>query len=308
MAALDSGESMAGSAPKGRAGRGEPSGSAPAERVKAEAKRAQKPAAATEKPAYSVPALEKGLDVLELLATLTDPVTPSQIAQRLGRSLQEVYRVVVALERRGYIVRPPGEEALVLSTQLFGLATLYPPFRRVVDAAQPIMNALALETYQAIHMAVLDGLNQRIIAQVDSPAAIAVRLRVGAASPAIRGTSGRTLVAFQPMAVQAWMFSGAANHHSAEQIAASRRRIENIRTRGFELIEGEVLQGVTDLSFPILNASGSALAALTMPFLSAEVQIVPFDAAAVMLYRAAARITAMMGGTLPEPSFPLDRR
>ncbi|RZI99853.1 MAG: hypothetical protein EOO54_27675, partial [Haliea sp.] len=111
---------------------------------------------------YTAPALEKGLDVLELLATLTVPVTPSQIAQRLGRSLSEVYRMVMALERRGYLIRPPGEEALVLSTQLYGLATLFPPFRRVVDAAQPIMNALALETSQAIHMAVLDGLNQRI--------------------------------------------------------------------------------------------------------------------------------------------------
>ncbi|HEV7286119.1 MAG TPA: helix-turn-helix domain-containing protein, partial [Kaistia sp.] len=80
-------------------------------------KRAAKTAAAGKvaKPAYSAPALEKGLDVLELLASLSEGVTPSQIAQQLGRSLQEVYRVVVALERRGYIQRPPGEESLVLS-------------------------------------------------------------------------------------------------------------------------------------------------------------------------------------------------
>lgn len=264
----------------------------------------EKPAA---KPAYSVPALEKGLDVLELLATLSDSVTPSQIAQRLGRSLQEVYRVVVALERRGYIVRPPGDEALVLSTRLFGLATLYPPFRRVVDAAQPIMNALALETYQAIHMAVLDGLNQRIIAQVDSPAAITVRLRVGAASPAIRGTSGRTIVAFQPPRVQEWMFREAERSHPPAQIEAAMRRVANIHARGYELIEGEVLQGVTDLSFPILDSSGASLAALTMPFLKAEKQIVAFDDAAVMVHRAATAITAVMGGTLPGQSFPLRR-
>lgn len=264
----------------------------------------KKPAA---KPAYSVPALEKGLDVLELLATLSGSVTPSQIAQRLGRSLQEVYRVVVALERRGYIVRPPGEEALVLSTRMFGLATLYPPFRRVVDAAQPIMNALALETYQAIHMAVLDGLNQRIIAQVDSPAAITVRLRVGAASPAIRGTSGRTIVAFQPPRVQEWMFREAEGSHPAAQIAVAMRRVANIHARGYELIEGEVLQGVTDLSFPILDSSGASLAALTMPFLKAEKQIVAFDDAAVMVHRAATEITAMMGGSLPDQSFPLRR-
>ncbi len=65
------------------------------------------------------------------------------------------------------------------------------------------------------------------------------------------------------------------------------------------------MQGVTDLSFPIMNASGVSLAALTMPFLASQQIIVPFDEAAIMLFRAAARISALMGGELPEPSFPL---
>ncbi|MBN9308551.1 IclR family transcriptional regulator [Devosia sp.] len=260
---------------------------------------------ASDKPAYTAPALEKGLDVLELLATLSAPVTPSQIAQRLGRSLQEVYRVVLALERRGYLLRPPGEEALVLSTQLFGLATLFPPFRRVVDAAQPIMNALALETSQEIHMAVVDGLNQRIIAQVDSPAPIAIRLRVGAASPAVRGTSGRTIVAFQPAPVQQWILEQSETIVPPEQLSRYRQRIAHIAVQGYERIEGEVVQGVTDLSFPIINAAGVSLAALTMPFLASQQVIVPFDDAAAMLFRAARRISELMGGELREPTFPL---
>src|SRR5690606_1823556 len=128
---------------------------------------------------YSVPALDKALDVLELMSELSQPVTPSQIAQHLGRSLQEVYRIVLVLEARGYIVRPPGTEALVLSTQLYGLATRFPPFRRVVDVAQPIINSLAITSGEAVHLAVLDGLRMCIIAQVDSPQPIGVRLRVG---------------------------------------------------------------------------------------------------------------------------------
>lgn len=258
-----------------------------------------------DKPAYTAPALEKGLDVLELLATLSTPVTPSQIAQRLGRSLQEVYRVVLALERRGYLVRPPGEEALVLSTQLFGLATLFPPFRRVVDTAQPIMNALALETSQAIHMAVLDGVNQRIIAQVDSPAAIAIRLRVGAASPAVRGTSGRTMIAFQPTRVRDWILAQSEAIVPPAQLARYKKRIATIAARGYERSEGEVVQGVTDLSFPIMNDAGVSLAALTMPFLASQQLIVTFDEASVMLFQAASRICALMGGTLADPGFPL---
>lgn len=257
---------------------------------------------------YAVPALEKGLDVLELMASLHAPITPSQIAQRLDRSLQEIYRVVLALERRGYIVRPPGGEALVLSTQLFGLATMFPPFRRLVDVAQPIMSALALEASQACHMAVLDGLNQRIVAQVDSPAPIAIRLRVGAASPAVHGASGRTLIAFQPPAVQEWFFSEAAGLNPADWLASCRRRVADIMARGYELIEGEVVHGVIDISFPILNAEGRSLAALTMPFLTSYKVAIPFEDAARMAHQAASRITQAMGGTLSEPKRPLHQR
>lgn len=270
---------------------------------------ARKPPApkAESKPGYAVPALEKGLDVLELLAKLSAPITPSQIAQRLGRSLQEVYRMVLALERRGYIVRPPGEEALVLSTQLFGLATMFPPFRRLVDAAQPIMNALALEASQACHMAVLDGINQRIVAQVDSPAPIAIRLRVGAASPAVRGVSGRTMLAFQPPSIQEWMLRESQAFQSADWLKACERRIADIRARGYELIEGEVVHGVIDLSFPILDADGRSLAALTMPFLTSYQVAVPFEEAAPMLHQAAERITMILGGVLPPLKLPLPK-
>ena len=70
------------------------------------------------KQAYGAPALEKGLDILELLAGMTRGVTQSEIAQLLGRSLQEVYRVVMVLERRGYIQRRSGDEGLFLSARM----------------------------------------------------------------------------------------------------------------------------------------------------------------------------------------------
>ncbi len=257
-----------------------------------------------EKPAYFAPALEKGLDILELMAALSEPVTPSQIAQRLGRSLQEVYRVVVALERRGYIVRPPGAEALVLSTRLFSVATQTPPFRRIVDAAQPIINGLALESCQAVHMAMLDGTSMCIVAQVDSPQPIGVRLKVGALSPAIRGASGRTLIAFQADAVRDWQFEAAAAHLGSTEMTAMRKRVEAIRGRGFEMADSDALPGVVDLSFPVMDSVGVAVATVTMPFLSSYVQPVPFAKAVAMLFEAARTITTMLGGTMPAAKLP----
>ena len=42
---------------------------------------------------YRAPALEKGLDVLELLSAHGTPMTPSQMSSVLGRSVSELFRL-----------------------------------------------------------------------------------------------------------------------------------------------------------------------------------------------------------------------
>ncbi|MBB3931334.1 DNA-binding IclR family transcriptional regulator [Kaistia hirudinis] len=259
-----------------------------------------------DKPAYSAPALEKGLDVLELLATLSEGVTPSQIAQRLGRSLQEVYRVVMALERRGYIRRAFGEESLVLSTKLHDLAYAYPPMRRLVDAAQPVMIRLAVEANQAVHLATLDGLMIRVIAQVDSPAPLGFRLRIGTQNPAARTASGRLLIAYQRPAVQDWVYAAIREAGGEAALAKLKARVEAVHAHGYEIIEGEQLKGITDVSFPVLDAEGYAPAVLTMPFLSTAAETVPIADASRLLFEAAERLGADLGGRLDPPRFPLE--
>ena len=52
--------------------------------------------------AYPVPALEKGLDLLELLSARADPQSLTALARTLGRSSSELFRMITCLERRGY--------------------------------------------------------------------------------------------------------------------------------------------------------------------------------------------------------------
>lgn len=261
--------------------------------------------AADPKQAYGAPALEKGLDVLELLAGMSRGVTQSEIAQLLGRSLQEVYRVVMVLERRGYIQRRPDDDGLFLSNRLHDLSNRYPPLRRLVDIALPIMNSASVEAYQAMHVAVLDHLDIRVVAQVDSPAPLGFRLRVGTQNPAAATASGRLLIAFQRPAIKDWAFGEIERTISGETARALEHRIDTIRRRGYEMIAGEGLQGITDVSFPILDAEGHAMAVLTMPYLSSAKERVSFETACRALYDAAAAITRAFDGTLPTPAFPL---
>lgn len=252
----------------------------------------------TRKPSYSAPALEKGLDVLELLADRSDALNPSQIAQLLGRSVQEIYRIVVVLERRGYLHRSPREEGLVLSPKLMELAMRFPAIRRMHLAAQVSLNTLVQETWQAVHMAMLDGLNLRIVLQIDSPAPLGVRIRIGTEDAALRG-SGPLLIAYQPKDLQAWYlkeYRALGRHSEADNLE---RRIQEIRGRGFDVADGEMLLGVTDLRFPICDDTGAAQASLTMPYLLSRKVVMPRMACMLKLRQAAADLSAMLGGTPP---------
>src|SRR3546814_3285329 len=59
---------------------------------------------------YSAPALEKGLEIIELLAAERRPMSTRAIAERLGRSKGEIFRVVFVLVERGYLRRDARSE------------------------------------------------------------------------------------------------------------------------------------------------------------------------------------------------------
>ncbi|NBX04859.1 MAG: IclR family transcriptional regulator, partial [Betaproteobacteria bacterium] len=71
---------------------------------------------------YRAPALDKGLDILELLATQPQGLTRAQIVQNMARSANEIYRMLERLVARQYVTRSAGGDRYALSHKLFALA------------------------------------------------------------------------------------------------------------------------------------------------------------------------------------------
>src|SRR5246500_5294675 len=102
-----------------------------------------KPAKTT--PRYPTPALEKGLDILELLANHPTGLSKSEVARRLNRTVSEIFRMLVCLEERGYISQSRDGERYRLTLRLFKLAQEHPPTKRMITEALPIMQHVAHE-------------------------------------------------------------------------------------------------------------------------------------------------------------------
>jgi DNA-binding IclR family transcriptional regulator len=145
------------------------------------------------KPDYSVPALDKGLDILEALSANPDPLTLSALARLLGRGNKEIFRMLNLLEERRYILRNEAG-AYRLSLRLFQLAHSSSPVRRMIEVAEPAMRELVEATAESCHLSVLEGAEIVVLSSVECPRPVRLSIAVGARFDVVGTASGRALL------------------------------------------------------------------------------------------------------------------
>lgn len=243
---------------------------------------------------YRAPALEKGLDILELLAGETEPMTLTAIVKRLGRSHGELFRMVQVLEHRGYIEQDESNDGYRLSDRLFSLGMQQPRMRNLHEIALPIMRQLAEQVGQSCHLALHTLGDIIVIARVESGELSGFSVRVGHRRPLPKSASGAVLYAFQPEDVRRrWesLFSPAL---SEDDLADFRARADAVLAQQVVLTPSPYVVGVTDISAPVMRG-GLAAAALTVPYLSKKDSDAPSPKDAADLVRqAAARISEQL--------------
>jgi DNA-binding IclR family transcriptional regulator len=219
---------------------------------------------AKEGPNYQAPALEKGLDIIELLAQSAAPLSRSDIAKSLGRSVGEIYRMLHQLVHRNYIALVG--DSYVLTTKLFELSQYYPPTQRLLIEAMPVMQKLAGDIDQACHLTIYSQGRQIAIAKVDVPSGMGFSVRVGSELDVLVSASGRVLLAFQDPETRTFRIEESSAGDSDFDIPTLTATLDKIGKRGFEAAPSGQVRGLFAISFPILDLRGHALAALTVPY------------------------------------------
>jgi DNA-binding IclR family transcriptional regulator len=241
--------------------------------------------------AYQVPAVDKALDVMEHLADRPDGASMSEIGATLGRSLGELYRIVVVLERRGFVTKDPSTDRYHLSLRVFELAHRHPPVARLVRRAQPVLDDLAAETLQSCHLAVAEGARLLILAAAESPLPMHYSVKVGAAFPVMETSSGCVIVAHARAERREAVIAALPNAERAEAAA----RCAAVAAAGHEIIESRVVRGVTNLSVPVRNHAGAVIAALTVPYLEQAGARASREDVLSLLQAAADRLSRSLG-------------
>jgi len=248
---------------------------------------------------YSAPALDKGLDILELLAESSAPLTMGQIAEQLGRSKGEIFRMLVALERRRYILRDEATDGFLIGNRLFEMAMKTAPTRDLVATAMPHISAVAHALDQSCHLTVLSDTHIVVIARVEAPGELGFAVRLGYRRRVDHSTSGRVLAAFASPTDRERLIAELAARYPDFDREGFTARIEQIRRQGYEKGPSHTVQGITDLGAPIIGETGWAVGTLTVPFILRDGNRAGIEDAAAVVVREAAAISADLGVGMP---------
>lgn len=246
---------------------------------------------------YPTPALEKGLDILELFAKEPAGLNKSEVARRLNRTVSEIFRMLLCLEERGYIARAEQDDRFHLTLKVFRMATEYPPVKRLVTESLPIMQEVVHALNQSCHMGVLERGQIVIIAQADSPISPGFYVKTGSIVDLMHAATGHVILAHLPeeqrsRAVAMWQEQ--TGHKVPKDL---NQHLAKIKAQGFEERASYEIRGVINITYPILDENGYAAAAFTVPYLARIDESTSTKTVHAALRAASAKLSEAIGGT-----------
>lgn len=247
---------------------------------------------------YAAPALDKAFDIIELLASKPGGALISEMAAELDRSIGELFRIVMVMEKRGYLQKSATTDRYTVAYKILDLAYRATPAQELTRAAVPQMEALALAVEQSCHLVVPNGGSGLVVTRQENPTIRGFALRLGAPIDLLKSCSGHVLLAFSRADQSTRMLELAQRSGGASLDRAKlEKTLRKVREQGFDMMASPITHGVTDMSCPVFGFHGEVMAALTIPFLELidGSQKVGLAETRRRLQEAARRVSSLLG-------------
>lgn len=247
---------------------------------------------------YYAPALDKGLDILEFLSAQVAPQSQLEIATGIDRKPNEIYRMLVSLENRGYINKDSISGKYSLTLRLFHLAHNHSTIDTMVKASEIHLSNLANAINQSVHLGVLYQNKLMIIAQVQSRTPVSLSVEIGSLFPLDKTNSGKLILAHSSPQKQNHLLSTCDSYISLskKEQKAFCEELETCKELKVLSNKSMLTDGVTDFSAPILNMRQEVVAVLAVSTLTSQMrQLVSKEEIEKELLLTVEKITASLG-------------
>lgn len=213
---------------------------------------------------YLVPALKRGLQILELFSARKKVLTINDFAEGLGVSASSIYRTVVTLTELNYLKKIE-RNSYELGSMVLSNGFIYLASREIVEIAAPYLLELRDESSSSCHLAVRDGLHAIYLYRAPSPQKLSVNVPIGSRFFCHTVAAGRSLLTGLTDEQLTELYSGVALDRYAPPTPTSlpllRQMIAEDRKQGFSVNRSDF---ATAIAVPIKNYAGQVVAAVNV--------------------------------------------
>ncbi|MFA6544493.1 MAG: IclR family transcriptional regulator [Limisphaerales bacterium] len=215
-----------------------------------------------------VPALERGLAALELVAGTPEGLTLTEINAALKISPASGFRIATALEELGYVQRDATTKRFRLTHKLLLLGQPHSNGRSLVEAALEPMRRVLNITGETTQLCCLAGDACVIIEQLPSLHPFKYFVDLGSRAPLHCAAPGKAMLAFLPESERSSVLARLRlEKHTARTLTSRKALAEELdraRALGYAVDFGEHFEAIHCVAAPVLDRHGRAVAAITI--------------------------------------------
>jgi len=215
---------------------------------------------------YKVPALERGLRLLQEFARDNAVLGAPELARRLQLPRATVFRMLTTLESMGFLQRSENGSDYRLGLAILRLGFEYLASLDLTELGQPIINRLSTEINLPCNVVVRDECFIVYVARVTPPSPFASSVRVGTRLPAHATMLGHALLGDMNLAQLQALYPEEPLKTYTSQTPTTVTQLADMvragRQRGYVVSEGFFEHAICTVAAPVRDHSGAIVAAL----------------------------------------------
>ena len=249
---------------------------------------------------YSVEALARGLEILELFTYENPSLSLTQIVSSLNSNKATVFRALSTLEMMGYLEHDMATRRYRPAVKVLQLGFRAINNLEVRQVARPYLERLSREVDETVSLAILDGPDMVYIDRIRNQAIVGVVLDVGSRLPAHCTSLGKALLAdLSPRDLEMLMKTMELRSYTNSTVTDSevlKSELAEIRGKGYAVCDGELAVGLRAVGAPIRNNNRKAVAAVNVSGSEATISLERLrDEIIPALLATASRISIALG-------------
>ena len=192
----------------------------------------------------------------------------TELARQLGLDRSTTYRILLSLEKAGFVERDEKAGTYSLGLGAFEIGNAYLRQKDLIQVSKPVMADLAQKVQETVHLAVLSETEIVYVDKCDSPRSLGVMSKIGQRGPLHCTSLGKTLLAFQPEEEQLRIIQKIKmTAFTSRTISTKQGLVEElkiVKRQGYALDRREIEEDVECIGAPILDHLKNVIAALSI--------------------------------------------